>query len=266
MNRTLLVLSIAVMSSACAVVRAPTSPQAWKAHWLDQHRASLRVDVSAEPARPVGEGRVVILVPGMTISAEFFAPMAERLRRDGYRPIMVEDPALLTTGIEPAARRLAAKVEEVLATTGADSVDIVAECVGGVTSRFYVQQLGGARRVRHLVTFVSPHHGSLPAAFVANFTQWPGMHDITLNSELLSSLDRTPFPAGVAFTSIYSCSDGYLVPRDTAAVRGATNVELCGPRAVGHFDGFWDAEIYGHIVEGLLRTPGADDAEHWAGR
>lgn len=255
MNRALVVLSMCLASSACVVVRSPTSPVAWKRHWLAQYRDALQVDVTAEPPRASGEGRVVVLVPGMTIAAEFFAPMAARLRRDGFRPIIIEDPALLTTGVEPAARRLAGKIDEVLAKTGADSVDIVAECVGGVTARFYVQQLGGARHVRHLVTFVSPHHGSLPAALVANFTQWPGMHDIELDSELLTSLDRAPFPADVAFTSIFSCDDPYLLPRATAAVQGAFNVELCDARSVGHFDGFWDASIYGHIVDGLRRAP-----------
>jgi len=246
----------AALATGCAgagpVLRNPASPTAWRGYWLEQHRAELAQATTPGAARPLGHGRTVLLVPGMTIAAELFAPMAERLRRDGFNPVVYEDPALLTTGIEPAAKRLAARIEALVAETGEDRIDVVAQCVGGVTARYYVQRLGGDRRVDHLVTFVSPHHGSLPAVVAADVTGWQGMRDIRRDSALLQAVDAAPFPASVAFTSIYSCHDELLLPRDTAAVKGAVNVELCERRPIGHFDGFWDPGVYQRIVHGLL--------------
>ncbi len=244
-------LGLAGCAGGAGVVKNPASPRAWEGYWLAQYRAELNPVPPGEP-RALGGGRTVLLVPGLTISKEMFAPMAERLRRDGFHPVLYEDPTLLSTGIVPAAKRLGLAVEALVAQTGEDRIDVVAECVGGVTSRYYLQMLGGDRRIAHLVTFVSPHHGSWPAAIAASVTGWPGMNDIRRHSALLQSVDARPVPATVSFTSIYSCSDGYLFPRDTAVVKGAVNVALCD-RPVGHFDGFWDAAVYQHIVEGLGR-------------
>jgi pimeloyl-ACP methyl ester carboxylesterase len=244
-----------LVTTGCAgtwgVVKSPSSPAAWKTYWLEQNRDELTLP-KPEPPRPLGGGRTVLLIPGMTISGEMFAPMVQRLKGDGFNPIVYEDADLLTTGVVSAAGRLATRVEEVAAQSGQDRIDIIGECVGGVTARYYVQRLGGRRRVRHLVTFVSPHHGSWPAVIAALVTGWQGLDDIRRNSDLLASLDAEPVPNVVSFTSIYGCSDDLLLPHDTAAVKGAINVELCGD-GLGHFDGFWDRGIYDQIVAGLSR-------------
>ena len=43
--------------------------------------------------------RVVLLIPGTTIGPEFFLPMAKRLRRDGYDPIIWAPPDLFTDSL-----------------------------------------------------------------------------------------------------------------------------------------------------------------------
>jgi hypothetical protein len=197
----------------------------------------------------------VLLVPGMTIGEEFFEPMKARLERDGYRPVLYEDPDLLTTGVVAAAKRLKTKVDALTQQTGEEKIDIVAECVGGVTARAYVAIFGGDQKVEHLVTFVSPHHGSMPASMGAAFTGWQGLRDIRRGSPLIQVLDAHPVSRSVRFTSIYSCDDGYLWPASTARVDGADNVEVCDGR-VGHFDGFWDPGVYRTIVAALAASQG----------
>jgi hypothetical protein len=89
----------------------------------------------------------------------------------------------------------------------------------------------------------------------AAFTSWQGLRDIRRDSPLLAELDKIPLPDGVTFTSLYSCADIYLWPRETARVKGATNVELC--EHTGHFDGFWEEAIYERILAALVAEPSA---------
>lgn len=268
LNRTLLVLCLAVGSSCAstqAVVRQPDNVFAWKDYWLTHYRTELdrasseaaNQDVSAK-----GAGRVVVLVPGISIGPEMFEPMAARLKRDGFRVVTWEPPALISTGIAPAAKHLAAFVERVRAENGGQRVELVAECTGGVAARYYLQELNGGAAVEHLVTFVSPHHGTAPALIAAGVTSWQGLRDLERGSEFMAVVNARPLPAETQVTSIYSCDDALLMPHNTAVLEGARNVELCnGPRSYGHFDGFWDATLYGHIVEGLLVGPGVESAQ-----
>ncbi|MBL8914057.1 MAG: hypothetical protein JNM17_25355 [Archangium sp.] len=263
MLKPIFIAALALLSSCAstqAVIRQPDNVFAWKDYWLahyDHELSAAREAVTREAAvRPVaaarGAGRVVVLVPGISIGREMFAPMAARLERDGFRVVIWEDPALISTGIARAANDLARFVARVRAENGGRRVDLVAECTGGVAARFYLQELDGAASVEHLVTFVSPHHGTVPALIAAGVTSWQGLEDLERGSAFMQVVNARPLPKQTQVTSIYSCDDALLMPRDTAALEGARNVELCGgPRAYGHFDGFWDATIYGHIVESL---------------
>ncbi len=249
----LLVVLVALHAVACAGLGAPAqhprSPEAWRGYWDAQHRDDMAA-TPVEPAHVVGHGQTVLLVPGMTIGHEMFETMAQRLRRDGFSPVLYEDPALLTDGVVPSAHRLAARVDDLVAAGGGERIDIVAECVGGLVTSYYVRLLGGGTRVGHVVTFVSPHHGSWPAAIAAAVTGWQGLRDIRRDSALVRVVDEYPIPPGVEFTSIYSCHDNLLVPHATAAVDGARNVELCG-YPLDHFAGFWDSAVYGLIADAL---------------
>ena len=62
--------------------------------------------------------------------------------------------------IEENARRLDARIGEILAATGADRVNIVAHSMGGLDSRRCISSLGGGRRVACLCTFNTPHRGT----------------------------------------------------------------------------------------------------------
>ena len=248
----LAVLVVALQAVGCAglggAVRHPDSPEAWRHYWSKQHQDDM-ASASLGPAHVVGRGQTVLLVPGMTIGQEMFDTMARRLQRDGFSPVAYQDTALLTDGVIPSARRLAERVEQVVAATGEERIDIVAECVGGVVASYYVRVLGGDKRVAHLITFVSPHHGSLPAGIAAAVTGWQGLRDIRRDSSVVLDVERHPLSSAVQLTSIYSCHDMLLLPHDTAAIPGARNLELCG-YPLDHFAGFWRA-VYGLITDAL---------------
>jgi hypothetical protein len=226
-------------------------PQLWRGIWASKYRSHLGVAVEPAVSRPSFAGaHTVLLVPGTTIGEEFFAPMAARLRRDGFDVVVWAPPDLFTESLATGAARIGAKVDELLALRHKTRLSVVAECDGGVAARYYAQVLGGDARLDQLVTFVSAHHGSSVAPGGSWFTGWPALQDVKPNSALLTRLNSTPFPAGLKLTSIYTCWDEYLWPQSTSFVQGATNVQYCNHYA-SHFSGFWDPVVYERILTAL---------------
>ena len=125
----------------------------------------------------------------------------------------------------------------------------MAECDGGVATRYYLEVLGGDKFVDQAITFVSAHHGT----WASPLGSWIGeqaLADITPGSPFLTKLNSVPFPAGLKFTSIYSCNDELMYPYTTSVVDGATNVLFCD-HYLGHLDGFWDQVMYGRVLTTL---------------
>jgi triacylglycerol lipase len=195
-------------------------------------------------------GRTVLLIPGTTITGDWFDTMHARLKNDGYNPIIFEPPDLFTESLVTGAKRIAAEVQRRLAESGETTLDIVAECDGGVATRYYLQFLGGDAYVERAVTFVSAHHGSWASPIAAWTTGWPALYEIIPGSRFMQKLNGTALPASVAFTSIYTCNDEVMYPYETSVISGATNVLFCD-HYIGHFDGFWDRTVYERIRAAL---------------
>jgi len=233
-----------------------SSPELWRRFWYYSYYDSLSAPLEAAASSPPYAGtRTVLLIPGTTIGPEFFVPMANRLRRDGFDPVIWAPPDLFTESLASGAARIADKVQRVLAARGASRLHIVAECDAGVATRHYLQLLGGDHHVDQVVTFVSAHHGSRTAPAGSWFTGWQALKDLQPDSAFLARLAAAPLPADLHLTSIYTCRDEYLWPYTTSIVAGATNVEFCG-HPLGHFDGFWDRTVYQRILT-TLRGQGA---------
>jgi len=201
--------------------------------------------------------RTVVLVTGVTIRAAWFDGIAARLRRDGFRTVTYEPPALLTGDLFQASKDLGAFLERVQAESGDDKIDVLAECTGGLIARHYIQSLGGAAHVSRLVTFVSPQHGIAAVPLVARVAGWPALRDLSPGSAFLRAVNGAPMATGVPVTSIYTCTDEYIQPYTTSKIPGATNVEICGAGFVGHFQTMYDPKIYLLMHDALVAEPKA---------
>ena len=225
-----------------------TSPETWRRFWYASNYYSLKAPIEAAVPRPDhASAHTILLIPGTTIGPEFFDPMAARLRRDGFDVVVWAPADLFTESLEIGAQRIAAKVQNVLASRNKTKLSIVAQCDAGVAARFFAQVNGGHKNIDQLVTFVSAHHGSQAAPIGAWVTGWQALNDIKPNSAFMKKLNGASMPAGLKLTSIYSCNDEYMYPYTTSRVTGATNVEFC-TRYVSHFSPFWDAVLYDRIL------------------
>lgn len=223
------------------------TPQYWGAKFLSMYQAKLDASLREVPTEPrpapLAKPRTVLLITGVTIPAAWFDPIAARLRRDGFDPVVYEPPNLLAGSLYQNSADLAAVVARVKAESGQEKIDILAECTGGLIARHYIQSLGGEKHVSRLVTFVSPQNGIAKAPLAAALVRWPALYDLSPGSRFLNEVNSKSMPKEVPFTSIYTCGDEYIRPYQTSIVPGATNIGLCD-RFVGHFQTLYDPKVY----------------------
>ncbi|MFB9234971.1 esterase/lipase family protein [Plantactinospora siamensis] len=207
-------------------------------------------------------GNPVIVVGGLSGFAAVYGPLADRLRADGYRTFVYELPELGFGDIAASATAFRGYVGRVLASTGAARVDLVAHSEGGLVSRYYLRNLGGAGSVGRYISLGTPQYGT----YVANILAFLGLgscvgiiacQQMTIGSSFLAALNSgDDTPGGVRYTTIRTAQDELVRPTPNAALTdGATNVLVqayCPLRVVGHVGLVLDGTTYS-IVRSALR-------------
>lgn len=73
---------------------------------------------------------------------------------------------------ETNAQHLARRINEILAQTGAEKVNILAHSKGGMDSRYAISSLKMGDKVASLTTMSTPHHGSKTVDKLLDFPDW----------------------------------------------------------------------------------------------
>ncbi len=110
-----------------------------------------------------GDPYPTILLHGYSQNAGNWFWFGRLLRRAGVNSLSHLSLTPMFASIERHAERLERHVERLCAETGAPRVNIVAHSMGGLVSRWYIQVRGGGPRVALLVTFGTPHRGTIMA-------------------------------------------------------------------------------------------------------
>ncbi|MER6346442.1 esterase/lipase family protein [Streptomyces sp. NPDC001595] len=138
-------------------------------------------DLPLTPEHP----RPVVLVHGTFGNRGYtWTKAAPLLRSHGYRIFRIDygqhlSPVLFGLGdIKESARQLAVFVDEVLLRTGAEQVDIVGFSQGGMMPRYYIQALGGAPKVHHLVGIAPGTRGVTAQGLMRLARQIPGAKEL----------------------------------------------------------------------------------------
>ena len=189
----------------------------------------------------------VIVVNGLFGVGFAYEPLVARLRADGYRVWDFELPTLGTQDIRLSAQALDAFADAVRAQTGAAKVDLVGHSEGGLVSRAYVKNYGGAAEVDSLVTLGTPNYGTVAANIIRVFTLGTcvgitACQQMTIGSSFLADLNASDDSVGnVGYTNIATVMDELVQPYTNsflnAAVGNITNRALqsqCFLRVVGH--------------------------------
>jgi len=165
----------------------------------------------------------VLLVHGFMSSGDDWEVLHTRLLAAGYRD--TEVAAMSYDSNQPnvaIAQEVAAAVDALRTQTGKKRVDIVSHSMGAISTRWYVEQLGGDERVDAWVSIAGVNHGTYYAygclGVVSCVDMLPG-------SDTLVELERDLDTDGtVRFGAWWSPCDAIVVPAASARLPGARNV------------------------------------------
>lgn len=187
------------------------------------------------------DGPVVLLQHGYVNNGAVWFFTARALEAQGYRVFTVDQPPFAS--IDTMGDRLAERVNEVLARTGASRLTLVAHSMGGLICRAYLRRNGGDR-IGRLITMGSPHHGT----FHAYLASGPNGAQMRPGNPWLEALGTAEI--GIPFTSIYSVHDTIISPQDSSVMAGAENIELT---AIGHVSMPSGSATRVHLLAALRR-------------
>lgn len=198
----------------------------------------------------------VLLVHGVLCNAGVWYGFRRRLAALGVAPIYAITYGPPLASIERFAEQLGAKIDAVLAATGARDLVIVAHSMGGLVSRAYLRRCGGAK-VRRLITIGAPHRGSMHARFFPGQSLAEMRPDNAWLDEL--NVERAQ---GVPVVSLWSWHDSMVTPQTSSYLDWAENVVLTG---IGH-NALLDDDVVAERVAAEVRRAAADHNEAEAAR
>lgn len=161
----------------------------------------------------------VVLVHGIFEKGTAFRMLRKRLEN---RRIECFVPRLRPSdgrgGLDKLAEGLKRDIDARFGSTG--PISIVAFSMGGLVSRHYLQQLGGAARCETFITISSPHHGTNAAWFYPS----AGVRQMRPGSGFLKNLALTESSLdGIRIASFRTPLDLIILPTESSIWERAEN-------------------------------------------
>jgi triacylglycerol lipase len=163
----------------------------------------------------------VVLVHGFldTGYTPWWSLLRRNLRNEGYddgdiHTVNTETVPGLTVG---SPREYADEVRSAVERAYDDGgeVDVIGHSMGGLETRWYVEEMGGAEYVDNVVTLSTPHQGTRTSGLAA-FVK--GARDMLPASRFLKKLNVDGLAEGVEYTAVWSEGDYAVYPNERAAL------------------------------------------------
>lgn len=193
----------------------------------------------------IAQKRPVILLHGLLHNRAVWFLMKQRLEQCGYTVVTVNLPPFEM--VETLARKISEIVEETLVTYDAEQVDIVGHSMGGLLARYYIEFMGGNKRVAHCVLLGTPNAGSKLAPFALS----PMGRELMPGSDFLTELNAEPLSSSVRYISIFSRHDNLVIPAESAELPGAETIEV---EWLGHNSLLFHRETIEATIDALRMT------------
>lgn len=154
------------------------------------------------------------------------------------------------------AMEIEAKVEEVLAATGRDKLDLVSHSMGANDTRYWIKNMCGYQRVVDWVSLGGASHGTIVGC--VDFLSC-GAEDMCIplggdgwqeNDFLVALNDCDETPGDILYTSIWTEFDEIITPSAGSKLDGARNIEV--DALVGHGLILTSKEAADYVMEALL--------------
>lgn len=181
----------------------------------------LRISGQETAPNPAARGRVV-LVHGFLEKGLAFSFMKRRLEKLGFDCLVPQmRPSDGRGGLELLAEGLKRDIESAYGPD--ESILLVGFSMGGVVSRYYLQELGGASRCEKFVTISSPHNGTHAAWLYPT----KGAEQMRPGSPFLTNLERSAVNLGdMPVVSYHTPLDLIILPARSSVWNRAENIDF----------------------------------------
>jgi triacylglycerol lipase len=190
-------------------------------------------------------GLPTLFVHGIFDSAARVAPLLTGLKVRGVSNMHAFD--LVPNTGSATIPELALQVQTAAEALG-PRFDLVGFSMGALISRYYLQRLGGLKRVRRFISISGPQSGTL-TAYALPFLR--GVRQMRMGSALLQDLARDELPFGaVEVHTIATPFDLMIVPSTSAELKGSKSHQSFPVKM--HRWMITDARVLDHIAQLLL--------------
>jgi triacylglycerol lipase len=178
----------------------------------------------SSPAAAQAAADPIVFVHGWNSSATTWNTMIDRFVAAGYprsRMLAITYNSNQSNGT--IANQVRDAVNTLRSQTGAAKVDIISHSMGGLSSRYYLKNLGGSSVVDDWVSLGGPNHGTNFAYACYLFSA--GCRDMIGGSGFLNALnsgDETP--GATNYGTFWSSCDEIINPDNSVLLNGATNI------------------------------------------
>jgi pimeloyl-ACP methyl ester carboxylesterase len=194
----------------------------------------------------------LLLVHGYGHNSSAWFMLRKALKRAGFTSIHAMNYNPLAHDVPEIARQLSDRVEMIRGLTGADKVNIVGHSLGGIVTRWYVQEMDGDLKVNTAITLASPHKGTLAALLPLGRTA----REIRPNSWVMRRLNGAVLPTHVRWVAFYGDTDVLVQPNRSGRIDvPALNARNVLIPAMGHMGMLLSGDVVNQVVEELLRPP-----------
>jgi triacylglycerol esterase/lipase EstA (alpha/beta hydrolase family) len=191
----------------------------------------------------------ILLVHGVLCNSGVWHPFKRWLDARGIAPVYGLSYGPPLASIELFANQAAAKIDAILAATGARQLVVVAHSMGGLVMRAYLRKFGGTK-VARLVTIATPHEGSMHAWLAAG----AALAQMRPRNRWLADLGVPEGPGLPPIVSLWSWHDSMVTPQTSSRVAFGENVELAG---IGHTALLRDRDVFDRVLLEIERARSA---------
>jgi triacylglycerol lipase len=189
----------------------------------------------------------ILFVHGWNSNSSTWNTMISRFKADGWTTAELNNWSYnYSQSNATTASQIATKVNQILAATGATKVDLISHSMGGLSTRYYIKNLGGGPKVDDFVSLGGPNHGTNTAYFCFS-TACSEMRPGSTFLKNLNAGDETP-DVGVNWLTWWSPCDEVINPDSSVALTGATNTQTA---CMSHSSLHEDATVYAQVRDAV---------------
>lgn len=205
--------------------------------------AGLLAIPAAASAEAATARQPILFVHGYDSNGATWDTMVSRFLADGYTADELFAISYNTRQSNATtAAELDTTVDTIQAQTGWDTIDVVSHSMGGLSSRYYLRNLGGTAEVDEWVSLGGPNHGTK----IARFCFDTSCREMRPQSSFLTQLnagDETP--GAVRYGTWTSPCDLVILPNSSTPLAGAKNTKTS---CLEHTELQNDAVVYGQVL------------------